>query len=173
MMERHNTLVCVFDKSSPKITGYDIHEWIYAKLQLPEDDVQMVQIDGPSTQVYIKFESAERMAPHLPSILGAREYIHTNGELSRVIVTQTGIGFRDMRIAGLPPEVPKATICTAVDKYGEIRGFSRQTWSHQYRYKKSNVVRIVTIHLKRHITSQLTIAGSRTLEPCRPQWTTK
>jgi hypothetical protein len=55
-MERQNTIVCLFDKSSPKISEFDIHEWIYETLNLPEDDVQMVQMDGPSRQVFIKFE---------------------------------------------------------------------------------------------------------------------
>jgi hypothetical protein len=102
MTERHNTVVCVFDKSSRRISAYAIHEWLYAKLQLPEDDVQMVQIDGPTRHVYIKFESAERMSTHLPTILGTLEYLINNGELSKVIVTPTGIGFREVRIAGLP-----------------------------------------------------------------------
>jgi hypothetical protein len=124
MMERHNTVVCIFDKSSPRISAYNIHEWIYEKLQLPEEDVNMVQIDGPSRQVFIKFESAERMAPHLPTIIGTREYLHNNGELSKVLVTPTGIGYRDVRIAGLPPEVPDTAIHTALDKFGEIRGVS-------------------------------------------------
>jgi hypothetical protein len=47
-MERRETIVCFFDKTSPKISAYDIHEWIYATLQLPEEDVNIVQVDGPS-----------------------------------------------------------------------------------------------------------------------------
>jgi hypothetical protein len=98
MTERHNTIVCVFDKSSPRISAYDIQEWIYATLQLPEDGVQMVKIDGKTRQVYIIFESAERMSTHFSTILGTHEYLHNNGELSKVIVTPTGIGFREVRI---------------------------------------------------------------------------
>jgi hypothetical protein len=163
MTERHNTVVCVFDKSSPRISVYDIHEWIYATLQFPEDDVQMVQIGGPTRQVCIKFESAERMSNHLPTILGTREYLHNNGELSNVIVTPTCIGFREVRIASLPPEVTDAATHTALETFGEIRGISGQTWTQLYRYKKSNGVRLVNIHLKRHIPSQMNIAGTRTL----------
>jgi hypothetical protein len=138
MMESHNTVICIFEKSSPRISAYDIHEWIHETLKLPEDDVNMVQIDGSSRQVFIKFESADHMAPHLPTIVGSREYLHTNGALSKVLVAPTGIGYREVRIAGLPPEAPDSTIQTALDKYGEIRGYSRQTWPKQNRYKKSN-----------------------------------
>ena len=102
----------------------------------------------------------------------AREYKHITGEISKVLITQTGIGFREVRIAGLPPEVHDATIQAALEKYGDIRGFSRQKWPQQYRYKKSNGVRLVTIQLKKHIPSQMTIAGSRTLVTYDGQETT-
>jgi hypothetical protein len=43
--ERHNTAVCAFETQSPKITAFEIHEWIYESLRLPEADVTMAQID--------------------------------------------------------------------------------------------------------------------------------
>jgi hypothetical protein len=103
------------------------------------------------------------MAKHLSAILGTREYMHTSGELSKVIVSTTGVGHREIRIAGLPPEVPDNVLQAALDKYGDSRGYSRQSWSKQYRYQMSNGVRVVTILLKRHITSVLNIAGTRAL----------
>ena len=36
MAERHNTVVCLFNPSSPRITAYDIHEWIHSTLRIPE-----------------------------------------------------------------------------------------------------------------------------------------
>jgi hypothetical protein len=123
----------------------------------------MVQIDGPSRQVFIKFESAECMAIHLSATIGTCEYLHNNGELSKVLVAPTGIGYREVRIAGLPPEVPDSVIQAALDKYGAIRGYCRQSWSKQYRYQKSNGVRVVTNLLKKHLPSVMTIAGTRTL----------
>jgi hypothetical protein len=123
----------------------------------------MVQIDGPSRQVFIKFESADHMATHLPDTLGTREYLHTSGELSKVIVSTSGIGYREIRIAGLLPEVPDSVLKVALFTYGDIRGYCRQSWSKQYRYQKSNGVRVVTILLKKRVPSVLTIAGTRTL----------
>ena len=57
MMGRPNTLVCSFDPTSPRITAWDIHEWIHDALQIPEQDVLMVQIDGVRRQVFIKLMS--------------------------------------------------------------------------------------------------------------------
>jgi hypothetical protein len=31
---------------SPRISAFNIHEWIYEKLHLPEEDLNMIQIDG-------------------------------------------------------------------------------------------------------------------------------
>jgi hypothetical protein len=44
MTERRNTMVCIFDQHSPKITAFHIHEWIHDTLQLEEDEVSMIQI---------------------------------------------------------------------------------------------------------------------------------
>jgi len=55
MSEHQNTFVCTSDSKSPRISAFDIHEWIYKQLNLPENAVNMVQVDGPRRQVYIKF----------------------------------------------------------------------------------------------------------------------
>jgi len=61
MSERRNTIVCIFDQHSPKITAFRIDEWIHDSLQLEEDEVSMIQIDGPRRRVYIKFVNEMRM----------------------------------------------------------------------------------------------------------------
>jgi len=38
MGEGQNTIVCVFDLKSPRISAYDIHEWIYAQLRLEDNE---------------------------------------------------------------------------------------------------------------------------------------
>jgi hypothetical protein len=80
----------------------------------------MVQIDGPSRHIYIKFVNKEKMTDHLPRITGDHEYRHTNGELSTAMVSQTGLRFRIIRISGLPPEVKDNTISTTLTKYGDV-----------------------------------------------------
>ena len=61
MSERQNTLVFAFDQHSPLITAYDIHEWIHETPCLRDNDVAMIQIDGPRRHVYIKFRDTHRM----------------------------------------------------------------------------------------------------------------
>jgi hypothetical protein len=125
----------------------------------------MLQIDGPSRHVYIKYVSQEKMSSHLSTVIGTREYLHTriNGEISKVEISPTGLGYREVRIAGLPPEVPDSVISATLTKYGKIRDIHRETWKKQYRYKVSNWIRLVNITLKRHVPSQVLMAGTRTL----------
>jgi hypothetical protein len=59
MAERHNSVVCSFDPSSPRITAYDIQKWIFAVLRNPEQNVPMIQIEGIKRHVYIKLVDGE------------------------------------------------------------------------------------------------------------------
>jgi hypothetical protein len=172
MTERQNTVVCVFDRHSPKISAYEIHEWIYDTLRLPDDDIEMIQIDGPNRHVYIKFVTQDKLASQLATITGTREYMHVNGEISKVEISPTGLGYREIRIAGLPPEVQDSVISATLTKYGDIREIQREVWKKQYRYKVSNGIRLVNMLLKRHIPSQVLIAGTKTLITYTGQVTT-
>jgi hypothetical protein len=90
---------------SPKIFALDIHEWLYSTLKLPDDDIRMLQRDGPSRRVYIKFVPFENMNTHLQNIKESHEYKHANGMISLVEVSPTGLGYRSVRVAELPPNV--------------------------------------------------------------------
>jgi hypothetical protein len=59
MTERRNTILCAFDPNSPKISSFDIHEWIYETLRLPDQEVNMIQIEGIKRHVYIKLETEQ------------------------------------------------------------------------------------------------------------------
>jgi len=52
MTERQNTTLCASDLNSPRISSFNIHEWIYDHLRLPENEVTMVQINGPRRHLY-------------------------------------------------------------------------------------------------------------------------
>jgi hypothetical protein len=52
--ERQQTIVCMFDLSSPRLSVYDIHEWIFEQLHIPEQTSKMIQIDGTKRHVYLK-----------------------------------------------------------------------------------------------------------------------
>jgi hypothetical protein len=104
MAERHNTVVCTFDPTSPRITAFDIREWIHEALRIPEHTVSMIQIDGIKRQVYIKLIDKECVLSLLRSTNGQAEYKHHTGELSIVNIAVVGMGTKRVRIANLPPE---------------------------------------------------------------------
>ena len=98
-------IICVSDLRSPRISACEIHEWIYAQICLNDQEVTVVQIDGPKRHVYIKFRGSERMQKVLQSTGGQVEYRHTNSEISVVRISAAGMGIRRVRIANLPLEV--------------------------------------------------------------------
>jgi len=104
MEQRQNTTVCESDHSSPRITAYHIHEWIFESLRLPETDIRTIQIDGPRRRVYIKLHSSDRPHAVLQATGGRVEYRHDNGELSAVHINTAGMGIRRIGLAGLATE---------------------------------------------------------------------
>jgi hypothetical protein len=70
MSEGQYTSVCSFDPKIPRITAYQIHEWLHDMLHLHEDDIRMILIDGQRWKVYIKFIYNDRMMVVLQPIRG-------------------------------------------------------------------------------------------------------
>jgi hypothetical protein len=48
-------IVCTFDKHSPKIRVFQIHEWLHDCLQIEEHEINTIQIDGPEREVFVKY----------------------------------------------------------------------------------------------------------------------
>jgi len=163
MAERQNTLTCAFDPKSPRVSAFEIHEWIHDQLRIPENEVQMIQIDGPRRQVFIKMKQCNELYKIIQETNGQKEYKHSNGEISQVKIEMAGLGNKRIRIANLPPEVPEGSIRSALAKYGEIKSIQEESWSKAYRYAVSNGIKIATMALKKHIPSHTTIAGHRVL----------
>jgi hypothetical protein len=82
MSERRDMLVCCFDPANPRLTAYDIHEWIHSQLQVSEHSVSMIQIDGIRRQVYIKFTDLAFVHDILRVTNGDTVYKHVTGEIS-------------------------------------------------------------------------------------------
>jgi len=84
--ERRNTVVCTFDPITPKVTAYDIQEWIHDILWNPEKAVNMMQIDGLKQQVHIKLAYTQGVNAVLRDMCGQAEYGYSNEEMSTVII---------------------------------------------------------------------------------------
>ena len=82
--ERQNTLTCIFDPKSPRISAFEVHEWIHDQLRVPEREVQMLQIDGPRRQVFIKMKQCNELPRIIQETNGLQEYKHSNREISQV-----------------------------------------------------------------------------------------
>jgi len=162
MGERQNTIVCIFDMRSLRITAFNVHEWIYAQLRL-QDDIRMIQIYGPRRRVCIKFATAERMQSILQNIQGQQEYKQDNGEISIVKTELAAMGVRRVRVANIPPEVTEPVLRDAMSKYGDVKDIQKEQWPSQYRYKVSNGIKIVELNRKTHVPSHKLIAGHRML----------
>jgi hypothetical protein len=110
MSERQNTVICIFDHNCPRISAFDIHEWTFEHLDVPENAVNMIQIDVPRRQVYIKFAELQILHEVLHSTTGQSEYKHENGEISHVKIEMAGMGTKRLRLANLPPERPDEAV---------------------------------------------------------------
>ena len=114
MSKRRNTLVCCFDPASPRISAFDIHEWIHSQLQVAEQSVLLIQIDGLRRQVFIKFTDPSYVHDILHVTHGTTVYKHTSGKISTVRLEIAGLGTHRIRLTSLPPEVPSTAISTAL-----------------------------------------------------------
>jgi hypothetical protein len=128
--EKKDTIVCSFDKTSPKITAYEIHEWIHARLHIELENVSTIQIDGPKRQVYIKVKQAKIVEDIINRTQGTTEYEHDTGEVSKVMISQAGLGRRIVRVANLPPELSTEVILQYMSKYGTVKGIQDEKWAH-------------------------------------------
>ena len=153
MAERYNTVVCSFDPSSPRITAYDVHEWIHAALRIQESKVSMIQIDGIKRQVFIKFVDTESMYALLQETSGCAEYKYPNGEVSIVNVDMTGMDIKRIRVANLPPEIPNDVLQEPLASFRKVLYIHAETRAKVYRYPVSNGVRQVVMHVTRHLPS--------------------
>lgn len=105
MSDRQNWIVFSFDMRSPRINAFQIHEWLHDTLHITEDDIRVIQIDGPLRKVYIKFVDSERMMRVLPPIQGDLDFHHESGEISKATVEVAGGGIKRVRVSTFPPEV--------------------------------------------------------------------
>jgi hypothetical protein len=83
MTERQQTIVCAFDQHSPRVSVFDIREWTYETLCLREDEVVIIQTDGPPRHVHIKIREPQRMQATLTVTQSQEDFRHDDGEISK------------------------------------------------------------------------------------------
>jgi hypothetical protein len=121
MSDRQNTIVYRFEPRSPRISAFQIHEWIYENIKLEEEDISMIKIDCTRRHVFIKFTNTTHMIEVLSEKNGGIEFKHDNAEISQVTIELFGTGMRKIPIANLPPEVQVCQIKGSLEKYGEVK----------------------------------------------------
>ena len=162
--ERKNTLVISFvERNVIRPSPYEIHEWIAENLHLDEQEVEMIQLNGLTRQVFVKCFHSSTIEKILKDTHGTAKFLHSNGQVSSVTLETAGIGSRAVKIFNLPIELPTAIINQALVPYGKVISTNNDTWGPAFRYKVCNGVRTVRIMLTKHIPSYLVIGGYKAL----------
>jgi hypothetical protein len=125
MTIRQNTLFCSFDRRYPRLSAYDIHEWVGTTLNLHVQDVSILQIDGAQRQVYVKLREYQKILDILESTNGEGTVRHSTGEVSKVRIEAAGLGIKRVRLTNLPQETTNRAIQLALGKFGDVKESSR------------------------------------------------
>jgi hypothetical protein len=86
-----------------------------------------------------------------------------NGEISTVRIEVAGLGTKRVRLANLPPEVSDSVIRIMMSRFGDVREVLAETWSTAYRYPVANGIRLVVITIRKHVPSNIVVAGHERL----------
>jgi len=121
---------CAFDQRSPRVSAFDIHEWIYETLHLEEHEVVIIQIVWLRRHVYTKFRDPQWIQARLTATQRQEDFRHENGEISKVRIQAVELEMRRVRVASLPPDVEYKTLKMAMGAYGEIRDIQAEISSN-------------------------------------------
>lgn len=127
MMNDNKRPLCL-RPTQPRVSAYDIHEWVEETLRLQENKVVIIQIGGARRHVCIKFRDPQRMQAILTATRGQEVFRPDNGEISKVRIDAVGLGMRRVKVANVPPEVADRTLKMVLGAYGEIRDIQVITW---------------------------------------------
>jgi hypothetical protein len=120
MTDRRNTIVCAFESTAPKLSGFEVHEWISKVLRIQEEEVLVIQIDGQQRKVFMKLTDRASVTKLLQDFSDSVECKHSSGEIKRVRLSEAGMHFRRIRVANLPPEDDAYVLRAALAPYGKV-----------------------------------------------------
>lgn len=161
IVERKNTLVISFvDRDVPKPTPFELHEWIYEVFHFEEHELEAIQVNNFTRQVYIKCTEQERVQKAITDTNGESTFLHSNGQRSRVTITTAGLGFRVVKLYHVPVELDAEIIKTKLAQFGTVLSLTMDIWG-SVRYKIRNGVRTVKLELTKHIPSYIDIGSGR------------
>lgn len=173
MIERKQTLVISFtEQDIPRPEPYLLHEWIYEDLRLMEEQLEMIQLNGVTRQVFIKCTSTNIVEEILERTKGELSFTFSNGQRTKVKIEKAGPGIKSVKIYNLPPELSNTNISTVLEKYGTVYSVTDDSWGQAFRYKIKNGVRTVKMGLKTHIPSYIDVCGFKALVSYENQPTT-
>ena len=157
MLERHNTIVCTFEQTSPRITAFDIHDCIHDVLRIIEHTLNMIETGSTERQIYKYLIDKARLQALLWDKKGEAEYKHHTGELSLVSIAEACMGTKCVHIANIPPEVSNDALEVSLATLGTVMSIIVEICWKIYRYSMVNGIRQFTIKLSRLITTHLTV----------------
>ncbi|KAJ4442573.1 hypothetical protein ANN_04160 [Periplaneta americana] len=164
MIERKQTLVLSFtEQDIPRPEPYLLHEWIYEDLRLMEEQLEMIQLNGVTRQVFIKCTSTNIVEEILERTKGELSFTFSNGQRTKVKIEKAVSGIKSVKIYNLPPELSNTNISTVLEKYGTVYSVTDDSWGQAFRYKIKNGVRTVKMGLKTHIPSYIDVCGFKAL----------
>ncbi|KAJ4446457.1 hypothetical protein ANN_13153 [Periplaneta americana] len=173
MRERKQTLVISFtEQDIPRPEPYLLHEWIYEDLRLMEEQLEMIQVNGVTRQVFIKCTSTNIVEEILERTKGELSFTFSNGQRTKVKIEKAGPGITSVKIYNLPPELSNTNISTVLEKYGTVYSVTDDSRRQAFRYKIKNGVRTVKMGLKTHIPSYIDVCGFKALVSYENQPTT-
>jgi len=161
MCEGKQTIVCTFEDTCPRINPLEVHDWLFYELQVTENIILVIQIDGARKQAFVKFLDQKYVDKILQMTNGTTQFKHNTGEITQAKIDIAGLGSRRIRVANLPPELTNTTIRTSLTPYGTIHTITDEAWSTRHRFRVLNGVRVVHMTLNRLLPSHLAIAGHR------------
>lgn len=158
---RRNTLVGVFPQQAPIISASEIHRFVFKKLELKIEDVEVLQLEPGLRRFYIKLRSVDKFMKIQET--NFYEFECRAGKVNITLSDARGIGGKILRIFRLPFEMTEREVSAALAPYGTVEAVTMEKWTNYELKGVYNGIRNVKINLRKHVPSYLSIQGVESL----------